>query len=78
MKYLELNLISSNNRLEINSLNRIGVNNSGTGQGLVNIKKLVDKINMNTDISGLDIIKKDDEYGMRIQFLKKLMLRRGR
>ena len=77
-EYLELNLISSNNRLEINSLNRIGVNNSGTGQGLVNIKKLVDKINMNTDISGLDIIKKDDEYGMRIQFLKKLMLRRGR
>lgn len=77
-EFLELNLISSNNSLEINSLNKMGVNNPGTGQGLVNIKKLVDKINMNTEISGLDIIKKDDKYSMCIQFLKKLMIRKGR
>lgn len=77
-EFLDLNLISSNNSLEINSLNKMGVNNPGTGQGLVNIKKLVDKINMNTEISGLDIIKKDDKYSMCIQFLKKLMIRKGR
>lgn len=77
-EFLELNLISSNNSLEIISLNKMGVNNPGTGQGLVNIKKLVDKINMNTEISGLDIIKKEDKYSMCIQFLKKLMIRKGR
>lgn len=77
-EFLDLKLISSNNSLEINSLNKMGVNNPGTGQGLVNIKKLVDKINMNTEISGLDIIQKDDKYSMCIQFLKKLMIRKGR
>ena len=40
-EYLELNLISSKNDLEINSLNKIGAANPGTGQGLVNIKKLI-------------------------------------
>jgi|GEM_PF-1633819 hypothetical protein len=77
-EYLELNLISSNNCLEINSLNKIGVTNPGTGQGLVNIKKLMDKINMDTDTVGLNAVVKDDEYSMCIRILKELMIIRGR
>ena len=77
-EYLELNLISSKNDLEINSLNKIGAANPGTGQGLVNIKKLMDKINMDTDTVGLNAIVKDDEYSMCIRFLKELMIIRGR
>ena len=77
-EYLELNLISSNNCLEINSLNKIGVTNPGTGQGLVNIKKLMDKINRDTDTVGLNAVVKDDEYSMCIRILKELMIIRGR
>ena len=77
-EYLELNLISSNNCLEINSLNKIGVTNPGTGQALANIKKLMDKINMDTDTVGLNAVVKDDEYSMCIRILKELMIIRGR
>ena len=77
-EYLELNLISSNSNLEINSLNKIGVYNPGTGQGLANIKKLMDKINMDTGTVGLNTVVKGDEYSMCISFLKELMIIRGR
>lgn len=77
-EYLELNLISSNSNLEINSLNKIGVDNHGTGQGLANIKKLMDKINMDTGTVGLNVVVRDYEYSMCISFLKELMIIRGR
>lgn len=76
--YCELDLISTDDALEIISLNKKGIYNPGTGQGIGNMQSLMDKININTDIKGLYLESNDNLYKICLQFDKKLMIKRGR